>query len=95
VMDEPCAGLDLGNQVLLLRLVQSLAREGYSILLTTHLPDHAVAIGGEVAMLKEGRLRGPAPADELLEASTLADLYGTPIDVIRAPSGQVLCVPVM
>jgi iron complex transport system ATP-binding protein len=95
VMDEPCAGLDLGNQVRLLRLVQSLAREGYSVLLTTHLPDHAFAIGGEVALLKEGRLRGPAPPDELLAPSTLADLYGTPIEVFRAPSGQMLCVPVM
>jgi iron complex transport system ATP-binding protein len=95
VMDEPCAGLDLGNQVRFLRIVRALAREGYGILLTTHLPDHAFAIGGQVALLKDGRLRGPAPADALLNATELAALYGTPIEVVRAPSGQLLCVPVM
>jgi iron complex transport system ATP-binding protein len=95
VLDEPCAGLDIGNQVRLIRIVRALAREGYSVLLTTHLPDHAFAIGGQVALLKDGQLRGPAPPEVLLASAELTELYGTAIEVIRAPSGQVLCVPKM
>ena len=99
VMDEPCAALDLGNQVRLVRIVRRLARKGYGILLTTHLPDHAFAIGGRAALLKDGRLSGPAPAETLLDPARLAELYGTPVEVVRVPggraSGQVLCVPVM
>jgi iron complex transport system ATP-binding protein len=95
VMDEPCAGLDLGNQVRLIRIVRALARDGYGVLFTSHEPDHAFAIGGQVALLKDGRLRGPAPPDVLLDAGSLAALYDTPIDVLRVPSGQVVCVPVL
>jgi iron complex transport system ATP-binding protein len=93
VMDEPCAGLDLGNEVRLIRVIRTLAREGYAILLTTHDPDHAFAIGGQVALLKDGRLRGPAPPDALLDDGSLTQLYDAPIDVIRLQSGQVLCAP--
>lgn len=93
VMDEPCAGLDLGNEVRLIRVIRTLAREGYGILLTTHDPDHAFAIGGQVALLKDGRLRGPAPPEVLLDGGVLGRLYDAPIDVIRLPSGQVHCAP--
>ena len=99
VMDEPCAGLDLGNQTRLIGVIRDLARDGYSILLTTHLPDHAFAVCGQVALLKDGRLRGPAAPEALLTADALGALYGTAVDVIRVPAGraqgQVLCVPVM
>jgi len=99
VMDEPCAGLDLANQARLLGVIRALARDGYSILLTTHLPDHAFAVGGQVALLKDGQLRGPEAPEVLLTAAELEALYGTAIDVIQVPAGraqgQVLCVPVM
>lgn len=99
VMDEPCAGLDIGNQMRIIRIIRQLARDGYSILLTTHLPDHAFAVGGRVALLKDGRMIGPAAPETLLDAAALGRLYDTPIDVIRVPAGpatgQYLCVPVM
>jgi len=93
VMDEPCGGLDLGNEVRLIRVIRALASEGYGILLTTHRPDHAFAIGGMVALLKDGRLLGPAPPDILLDGVMLESLYDTPIEVVRLPSGRVVCVP--
>lgn len=98
VMDEPCAGLDLGNQSRILRVVRDLAEDGYAVLFTTHLPDHAFAVGGEVALLKDARLLGPAAPEELLTSAELGRLYGTPVEVIRVPTGraagQYLCVPV-
>jgi iron complex transport system ATP-binding protein len=99
VLDEPCAGLDIGNQMHLIRVIRALAREGYGIVLTTHLPDHAFAVGGPVALLKDGHLRGPASPAALLNAAELGALYDTAIDVIEVPSGpaqgQFVCVPVM
>jgi len=99
VMDEPCAGLDLANQLRIIRIIRALAEDGYSVLFTTHLPDHAFAVGGKVAMLKDGRLKGPAAPETLLDAEALGTLYGTPIEVIRITQGlaegQYLCVPVM
>jgi len=95
VMDEPCSGLDLGNQVRILLVIRQLAREGYAVLLTSHLPDHAFQLGGRAAMLKDGRMQGPAPAEDLLDADLLGRLYDTPIAVIQAGDGRLSCVPVM
>jgi iron complex transport system ATP-binding protein len=99
VMDEPCASLDLANQMRILGVVRALAEEGYGILLTTHHPDHAFLLGGEVGLLKDGRLVGPAAPGALLRAETLEALYGTPIDVMSVAAGrargQTVCVPVL
>ncbi len=95
VMDEPCSGLDLGNQVRILRVIRQLAREGFAVLLTSHLPDHAFQLGGLAALLKDGRMQGPAPAEDLLDADLLGQLYDTPIAVIQAGDGRLTCVPVM
>ena len=99
VLDEPCASLDLARQMRILAVLRDLATAGYAILLTTHLPDHAFLLGGTAALLKEGRLLGPAPPADLLTAPTLEALYGTPIEVVSLTEGrargQVLCVPVM
>ena len=99
VMDEPCAALDLGHQVQVLQAMHSLATEGYAILLSTHLPEQAFALQAQVALLVNGRLRGPSPAAELLTAAELSSLYGTPVDLLHVSSGpasgQRVCVPVL
>ena len=99
MLDEPCASLDIANQMRIIAILRALAADGYAILLTTHLPDHAFLLAGEVAMLKNARLLGPAPPAELLTAETLEVLYATPIDLLKIPTGrargQTLCVPVM
>lgn len=99
VMDEPCAGLDVGNQVRILRTIRGLARDGHGVLLSSHLPDHAFAVGGRVALLKGGRLRGPSPPAALLDAAELEALYDTAIEVVRVEAGRAagrsLCVPLI
>lgn len=79
VMDEPVTGLDYGNQIHLLALVSRLARElGKSVLLTTHTPEHALAVADEVVLLKAGRLVAQGSPVGLLTPETLARLYGIP-----------------
>ena len=99
VLDEPCASLDIARQIHIIATLRTLAADGYTILMTTHLPDHAFLLAGEVAMLKNGRLLGPSPPAELLTAESLEALYATPIDLLQVQSGrargQTLCIPIM
>lgn len=99
VMDEPCTGLDLGHQVQVLQAMRSLAADGYAILLSTHLPEHAFVLKAHVALLRERRLIGPGPAEELLTAQQLTNLYATPVEllaILDGPAkGQRACVPVV
>ena len=61
VMDEPTASLDFGNQVRVLAHVQSLARRGIAVVLSTHDPDQAFLCADLVALLHEGGLARLGP----------------------------------
>ncbi len=99
VLDEPCAGLDIGHQVQLLQALRSLARAGYAILLSTHSPDHAFFLRARVGLLAAGRWQGPAAAEQLLDAATLQRVYGAAVQVLTldqgAAAGQRIVVPVL
>jgi iron complex transport system ATP-binding protein len=101
LMDEPTAHLDYGNQVRILHTIRTLAQQGYSILLSTHAPDHALFVCNKVALLKDGRLHGPGSPQEIMTDTALSELYGTAIRVLQTrlpgcPTVEVsLCVPLM
>ena len=82
LMDEPTAGLDLGNQARVLRTIRDLAADGMTVLVTTHQPEHALLLGARVAALMGGRIAASGLAVDILQPEMLAMLYGTPVDVI-------------
>jgi iron complex transport system ATP-binding protein len=93
VMDEPTASLDFGNQVLVLSEIQHLAARGLAIVLSTHNPDHVFAIGGRVALIKDGQLSALGPPGDVLTPERLADVYGVSVAVERLSDGLTVCVP--
>lgn len=97
VMDEPTANLDFGNQVRVLEHIQSLARSGIGILLSTHDPDQAFLCATRVAMLHEGRLARLGPPDEVITAESLKQIYGVDVIVTRVPMAggreRRVCIP--
>ena len=56
VLDEPTAGVDVELRQSLWQFVQSLNRQGHTILLTTHYLEEAETLCNRIAMLKQGRL---------------------------------------
>ena len=99
VMDEPTASLDFGNQALVLAEVAALARdagaEGRGVILSTHDPDQAFALGAEVLLMREGRVAGRGRPDEALTAAALSEVYGVPVTVERTESGRRVCAPAL
>lgn len=93
VMDEPTASLDFGNQALLLAEIARLAGQGLGILLSTHDPDQALAIGTRVALMKAGRIIATGTPADVLTGDGLSDVYGVPVSVERLASGRAVCVP--
>ena len=93
VMDEPTASLDFGNQALVLGEIAGLAADGLTVILSTHDPDHAFAVGTAVALLHEGRVRATgAPRDALTQAA-LSAVYGVDVRVEDLADGSTVCVP--
>jgi iron complex transport system ATP-binding protein len=83
VMDEPTANLDFGNQVRVLDHIQSLARSGIGVLLSTHDPDQAFLCATRVAMLHGGHLARYGRPDEVITAGSLKQIYGVDVVVTR------------
>lgn len=90
-MDEPTASLDYGNQFRLLRQVRQLADSGYTVLLSTHNPEHAFRFATHALVLQDGGVRAWGPVKETLTEELLREIYRIPLTVADIPvsSGSV------
>jgi len=94
LFDEPTAHLDYGNQLRVLRLIKNMAVRGYSVVMTTHNPDHAMLLGGTVAVLdKAGRLVSGL-CTEIITEERLEAIYNTRLHLLPVPQLERLaCIP--
>ena len=83
-MDEPTASLDYGNQFRLLRQVRALADSGYTVLLSTHNPEHAFRFATHALVLQDGGVLA-WPVKETLTEELLRDMYRIPLTVADIP----------
>ena len=80
VLDEPTASLDFGNQGRVLREIRRLAESGLAVLFTTHDPNQALRVADRVLLVRAGAQLAQGPAQQLLNATNLQELYGAPVD---------------
>lgn len=93
LMDEPTAHLDYGNQIKVLKVIKKLAAEGYAAVITTHNPDHALLLEGEVAAINlQGQFTfGNCRA--VISGEFLSSLYGVELRLCHIPGiGRDVCV---
>ena len=93
IMDEPSASLDFGNQALVLREIAGIAADGLTVILSTHDPDHAFAVGTDVALLHEGGVRAAGTPAAALTAEALSSVYGIEVTITGLADGGTVCVP--
>lgn len=84
-MDEPAANLDYGNQFRLLQQVRRLTEQGYTVLLSTHDPEHALRFATHVLALHGGTVSACGPVEEMLTEELLHTLYRIPLTVAQVP----------
>ncbi|MGX0876907.1 iron complex transport system ATP-binding protein [Roseovarius sp. MBR-154] len=96
VMDEPTASLDFGNQAQVLAQIAGLAAEaGQGVILSTHDPDQAFALGADVVLMSAGRIIGSGAAETVLSGAALSRVYGLPVAVEMTESGRRVCLPAL
>lgn len=76
LLDEPASALDFGNQLRILSRARALAREGYTVLQTTHDPEKAYMFSDRMIALKNGRIFAQGSPAEVLTAENIRALYG-------------------
>jgi iron complex transport system ATP-binding protein len=85
LLDEPTAHLDFGNQVMVLATMRRLAADGLALLVATHSPDQALAVGTRIAMMRDGRLVAVGTADQVMTQGNLRRLYGVNVRIVAVP----------
>jgi iron complex transport system ATP-binding protein len=87
VLDEPATGLDLKNQVRVLRLLRELMTDGMAVLLSTHHPDHALYLADRAVLLTPTGAR-TGDALNLLSEKELTALYGVGVSTMPYADGS-------
>ena len=90
LMDEPTASLDYGNRLHVLSVARDLAKDGYTVLLSTHDPQHALWFADRALALQEGRMLALGTPREVLTPVLLEALYGRRIELVETEQGPVL-----
>jgi iron complex transport system ATP-binding protein len=100
IMDEPTANLDYCNQIRMLQVIKALAKRGYSILMTSHFPDHAFLACNKAVLMRDGIVMAQGIPEAVVTTENLTKLYATPVSVTEARLEEQdkfikVCVPVM
>jgi len=94
MLDEPTANLDFGNQLLVLEQARNLAREGYTVIQTTHHPEQSYMFSDRILTIQQGRVLTEGTPEEVLTKKTIHALYGVDVDVVSLYEDQArICIP--
>ena len=94
MLDEPTASLDFGNQLLVLEQCRNLAREGYTVIQTTHNPEQSYQYSDRILTIQHGRVLAEGTPKEVLTEKTIRALYGVEVDVVSLRDDRArICLP--
>jgi zinc/manganese transport system ATP-binding protein len=92
ILDEPLDALDLPNQAAVAALVRRLASaSNVAVLLVAHEVNPLLPYLDRVIYLAAGRALA-GPVENVITAAKLSELYGAPIEVLRAADGRLVVV---
>jgi iron complex transport system ATP-binding protein len=83
LLDEPSNALDLAAQRELRETLRRLAREGTGLVLVTHHLGDILPEIERVILMRDGRIVGDGPRQELLTEARLSELFQVPVRIGR------------
>jgi iron complex transport system ATP-binding protein len=75
-LDEPAASLDFKNQLLIWQILRTLVRQGKTVFVCTHDPNHVLWFCDQVIVLNQGRIIADGQPQDSLNDDILRELYG-------------------
>jgi iron complex transport system ATP-binding protein len=86
LLDEPTSHLDFKNQTLVLRMVNMMAENGMTVVMTTHLPNHAMQFSNKVVLMNNGEFLASGSPEGTLTEEHLRKTYGINVKIYSASS---------
>lgn len=96
IMDEPTSSLDYGNSFRVMETIRKLAKDGYTIIFSTHDPDSAMRYSDRVIAFSKGCIIGEGKADKVLTPEVLSTLYSINVAVRKVmvrDKDYAVCIP--
>jgi iron complex transport system ATP-binding protein len=87
LLDEPTTSLDLGRQQQALELIDSLRRDGLTVLSTMHDLTLAGQYADRLVLLDRGTVVAEGSPKEVLSAANLAAYYGASVRIVSDDAG--------
>ena len=76
ILDEPTLHLDLKHKIEVMSILQKFCREkGITVIMSLHDVDIALRVSDKVIMVKNGKIMGWGPPEDVLETETISALY--------------------
>ena len=92
ILDEPLDSLDLPNQAAVAALLRRICTtQGVSVLLVAHDVNPLLGYLDQVIYMAGGHAMS-GPVEVVITSSTLSQLYGAPIEVLRTQDGRMVVV---
>jgi iron complex transport system ATP-binding protein len=82
LLDEPTSFLDFKNQALVLEMIRKLTRQGLTVIMTSHFPNHALICADRVALMNQGTMVGVGKTKEIMTESNLEKTYGIGVKIL-------------
>ena len=90
VMDEPTSALDYGNQMKILALLRTLAQRSYSVVVSTHNPQHALDFSEKVLALSPDKSSVQGRAEAVIDKELMKRLYNMEVEFVSAEGRKIL-----
>ena len=89
VLDEPESNLDFKNQLVILNIIEKLAREKHiSAIVNTHFPAHAMKIGTKALILNRTAAPIFGPAREVISEENMKKTFGVQVHISEFEFGE-------
>lgn len=86
VLDEPTTFLDIAHEMAVFELVDTLAREGRTVLLVSHQLNLVARFAEHIVLLDKGRVAAAGSVDDVMRGEVLEAVYDWPLVVTRDPA---------
>jgi len=94
LLDEPTSHLDFGNQIRVLEIIDRLASNGLSVIMSSHFPDHAFLTSNNVAIMQHGSFMAYGLAEDVVTEENLKQTYGVEVSITYSHDVErQVCVP--
>jgi iron complex transport system ATP-binding protein len=98
LLDEPTSHLDFKNQTLVLRMINRLAESGMTVIMTSHLPNHALLYSSKVALMNMGSFMAIGSPETIVNEENLKAVYSMDVKILEVAAGDSsdtirFCIP--